>query len=67
MLLRLQEMFQNSVDYAHTDLLILLNSNDSTVIARIGEAVLASNKNQASLTFFRSKFHYSIKSKYLLT
>lgn len=47
-------MFQYSVDYAHTDLLIsMMNSNDSTVSARIGEAVLASKKkNQAALAFF---------------
>lgn len=46
-------MFQYSVDYAHTDLLISMNSNDSTVSARIGEAVLASKKkNQAALAFF---------------
>lgn len=38
------DMFQYSVEYAHTDLLISMNSNDSSVSARIGEAVLASKK-----------------------
>lgn len=62
------EMFQYSVEYAHTDLLISMNSNDSTESARIGEAVLASKKNHAALAFFsRSKFLYLIKSICLLT